>query len=87
MTGRQTSLDESRMFIYVKNASVGDHLLPVSEKRLYYGHSKWNTVMIQLNIVPGFVQVCLSSVFLSESRPMVTPKGQGHKTNTNKHCR
>ena len=44
------------MFVYVKNAE-SKQLLPVNDKLLYYGHSKWNTIKIDLNIENGFTQV------------------------------
>jgi hypothetical protein len=61
MVRRWTSLDESRMIVYVKRASDGE-LLPVRDKLLYYGHSKWNTVMVQLDIKNGFKQVIFTSL-------------------------
>lgn len=54
--GRYTSLDGSRMFIYVQEAKEGN-LLPVKDKLLYYDNSKWDTVMTQISIETGFTQV------------------------------
>ncbi|CAB3992042.1 Hypothetical predicted protein, partial [Paramuricea clavata] len=58
MSNSWWSLDHSRMFVYVKDAE-SKQLLPVNDKLLYYGHSKWNTIKIDLNIVNGFTQVVI----------------------------
>ncbi|CAB3984347.1 MAM and LDL-receptor class A domain-containing 1-like, partial [Paramuricea clavata] len=59
LTSRWTTLDESRMFIYVKQAS-GGQLIPVNDRLLYYGHSKWNTVTVQIET--EFVQVLIDFI-------------------------
>ena len=61
MVRRWTLLDESRMIVYVKRARDGE-LLPVRDKLLYYGHSTWNTVMVQINIETVFKQVIFTSL-------------------------
>ena len=65
------------MFVYVKDAE-SKQLLPVNDKLLYYGHSKWNTIKIDLNIENGFTQVgyglCpvgIQCISLSKSRVLI----------------
>ena len=75
--GRYSSLDGSRMFMYVQEATEG-HLLPVKDKLLYYDNSKWNTVMTQIGIETGFVQVSfylysfLSNISVTTYRSIVS---------------
>jgi hypothetical protein len=77
MSNSWWSLDDSRMFVYVKDAE-SKQLLPVNDKLLYYGHSKWNTIKIDLNIENGFTQVgyglCpvgIQCISLSKSRVLI----------------
>ena len=55
---RWWSLDNSRMFVYVKDYE-NKQLLPIGNKILYYDslNLKWNTMKIPLNVEHGFTKV------------------------------
>ena len=56
IASRWTSLDNSKMVVYVQNVSNAQ-LLPVSYRRLSDENSKWNNVSVLLNFETGLIRV------------------------------